>query len=430
MRERRVAIQEVERLENEIRAALQRGDSAAAGLLWQRILDLAPDHPKALQALSQRAFAQGDPARARLLLERLVQVDGRDQQQWLNLAVVCQALGDDRGEEAALHGALVVDPQDMLALILKGNLMERRGKPHEAARAFGAAARVAPPLAQVNPQLRPALERAMAFREDYDRKFSAFLEDYLAPHLQQTDGADTSRFRDSVEIMFGRKRRYESQSAIYHYPGLLPLSFYPRASFPWLDEIEARTDAIRAEFLQVLEEDHGFMPYLTYSDDVPLHQWGELNNSPRWSAFHLYQNGKRIEENAARCPRTMEALALAPLPQQAGRTPSAMFSLLKPHTRIPPHSGVSNSRLLAHLPLIVPEGCGFRVGNDTRAWEEGRAWVFDDTIEHEAWNDSDRLRVVLIFDLWHPALSQQERALVSALTAGIEAFAAGDGYGL
>jgi aspartyl/asparaginyl beta-hydroxylase (cupin superfamily) len=99
-----------------------------------------------------------------------------------------------------------------------------------------------------------------------------------------------------------------------------------------------------------------------------------------------------------------------------------MFSLLKPRTRIPPHTGVTNVRLVTHVPLIIPADCGFRVGNDTRQWVPGTAWVFDDTIEHEAWNLSDQLRVVLIFDVWHPHLTSPERAMVTALMAGINAF--------
>jgi aspartyl/asparaginyl beta-hydroxylase (cupin superfamily) len=181
----------------------------------------------------------------------------------------------------------------------------------------------------------------------------------------------------------------------------------------------------------VLEAEQGFTPYLTYASDQPLNQWAELNNSPRWSAYHLIEAGRANAANAARCPRTMEALAHAPQPDQPGRTPSAMFSLLKPKTRIPPHCGVSNVRLVTHLPLIVPAGCGFRVGNDTREWVPGQAWVFDDTIEHEAWNDSDKLRVILMFDIWHPQLSGAERALIKAMSAGINSFTGADGgFGL
>jgi aspartyl/asparaginyl beta-hydroxylase (cupin superfamily) len=213
---------------------------------------------------------------------------------------------------------------------------------------------------------------------------------------------------------------------IYHFPTLAPIEFFDRADFPWLDPIEAGADAIRDEFLAILAAEEGFTPYITYPPDVPHNQWAELNNSPRWSAFHLYKLGKLVAENAAKCPTTMRLVDdHAPKPDQPGRTPSAMFSLLKPRTRIPPHTGVTNVRLVTHLALIIPEDCGFRVGNDTREWVPGKAWVFDDTIEHEAWNDSDKLRVVLIFDIWHPHLTAPERALVTALSAGVNEFTSG-----
>jgi aspartyl/asparaginyl beta-hydroxylase (cupin superfamily) len=111
----------------------------------------------------------------------------------------------------------------------------------------------------------------------------------------------------------------------------------------------------------------------------------------------------------------MATLAKMPQPQIAGASPNAMFSLLAPRTHIPPHTGVSNTRLVCHLPLIVPPNCRFRVGATTREWNVGEAFVFDDTIEHEAWNDSDQLRVVLILDLWPPALSPAERDAVAAV---------------
>ena len=102
-------------------------------------------------------------------------------------------------------------------------------------------------------------------------------------------------------------------------------------------------------------------------------------------------------------------------PQVPGASPVAMFSLLAPRTRIPAHTGVANTRLVCHLPLIVPPDCGFRVGATTREWRVGEAFVFDDSIEHEAWNDSDELRVVLIIDVWPPALGDAERQAVAAV---------------
>lgn len=423
--------EEIAALEGEVLGALRRGDDRQAGKLWEAVLERAPDHPKALEALAQRAFRTGELLRARSLYERLVAVDGSDQQQWINLAVVCLALEDEAGEERAIRGALTVAPSDLLGLLLRASLLERQGKAHAAAAAYGAAASVAPPLEQLRPELRPSVERARAWKEQYDARFGAFLDSYLAPYFREVGGDGLGRFRDSVDIMLGRKKRYDSESMLYHYPGLAPVSFFQRADFPWLDAVEAQTDAIRAEFLQVLASEQGFTPYLTYAADQPLNQWAELNNSLRWSALHLYSGGAPVPDNAARCPVTMATLAGAPMPDQPGRTPSAMFSVLKPHTRIPPHVGASNARLVVHLPLIVPPGCGFRVGNDTREWVPGKAWVFDDTIEHEAWNDSAQLRTVLIFDIWHPHLSQAERAMVTAMSRGINAFSQGEGgFGL
>ncbi len=95
-----------------------------------------------------------------------------------------------------------------------------------------------------------------------------------------------------------------------------------------------------------------------------------------------------------------------------------MFSALAPRTHIPAHTGESNARLVVHLPLIVPEKCGtLRVGFEEREWKVGEALIFDDSIEHEAWNNSDELRVVLLFDIWHPALSLKDREMVNALVA-------------
>jgi aspartyl/asparaginyl beta-hydroxylase (cupin superfamily) len=158
---------------------------------------------------------------------------------------------------------------------------------------------------------------------------------------------------------------------------------------------------------------------------VPVNQWGELNHSPRWSSFFLWKDGVRQEGACAVCPETAALLARQPMADQPGFAPTAMFSALEARTRIPPHTGSSNTRLLVHLPLILPGPAAFRVGNETRPWRLGEAWVFDDTIEHEAWNDADELRVILIFDVWNPFLEPEERVLISALMRARNDFYAG-----
>jgi len=413
---------EIDALEAAALQAAQSGRDGDAVRHWNRILEIDPKHVRALSALGQRAFRQGDMYAARAAFQRIVSVDGTIPQQWIQLAVTCRNLKDDAAEDVAIQNALKINPRELVALLLRGNLAERRGRTHEASHAYGAAAAVAPPAPQLPSDLRPALAAASAYVESYNREKGRFLDAFLDRHYQALAGENLDRFRTSVDIMVGRKKRYDSQSMMYHFPQLAPIEFFDRGLFPWIGMLEAATDVIREEFLGVLRTEEGFTPYISYPAGVPLAQFAELNNSPRWNAFHLFKAGTRVDANAARCPKTMAVLAQVPQPDQPGRTPAAMFSLLQPKTEIPPHVGVSNVRLVTHLALVIPEGCTFRVGNDVRQWVPGHAWVFDDTIEHMARNDSDKLRVVFIFDVWHPHLTPPERALITALGAGIDAY--------
>ncbi len=102
--------------------------------------------------------------------------------------------------------------------------------------------------------------------------------------------------------------------------------------------------------------------------------------------------------------------------------PEILFSVFTPGTHLLAHRGVTNTRVVAHLPLIVPPDCALRVGGEDHAWQEGRVVVFDDTYEHEAWNRSDQIRVVLIFDLWNPHLTELERAAVARIVVAIGEF--------
>ncbi len=212
------------------------------------------------------------------------------------------------------------------------------------------------------------------------------------------------------------------------FPYLSNWEFYERSDFPWLDALEAETPAIREECLAAIAGDQaGMRPYVAYRDGLPLHQWQELNNSRRWSAYFLWNQSERVEDHIARCPRTAAALGVAPRVDIPGRGPTAFYSILGARTHIPPHHGVTNTRLTVHLPLIVPPGCRFRVGGDTREWREGQAWVFDDTIEHEAWNDSDAPRAILLFDIWNPQLSALERDLVRESTQALAEYFGAEG---
>jgi aspartyl/asparaginyl beta-hydroxylase (cupin superfamily) len=407
-----------DQLERDARRAAQEGRDGDAAALWTRLLEAAPGHYGALTALGIGALRRGDPQRARALLQQAADAQPGQLMAWINLAMACKAAGDVTAEEAAVSRALAVDPQDLIALVMQARILDRQGRTAEALQMHTAVTKVAPPLEQLSADLKAAVQKSQALVEENTKKLAAFLDERLPP----AEAGQPDRFRESVDILLGRRRRYVHEQVQFFYPRLDLKYFFERELFPFLDAIEAATDEIRAEFLKVHQEDRGFSPYLIFDERLPVNQFKELNNSTRWNAFHLLQHGERVEANASRCPRTMELLATAPQPRLPGRAPNAMFSLLAPRTHIPPHSGVHNTRLVTHVPLIIPEGCTFRVGSDVRPWKVGQAWAFDDTIEHEAMNDSDELRVILMFDIWRPDLSEDERGLLTRLAGALDEF--------
>jgi aspartyl/asparaginyl beta-hydroxylase (cupin superfamily) len=222
--------------------------------------------------------------------------------------------------------------------------------------------------------------------------------------------------------MLGRRQVYHQQPQVFYFPELPQIQFYDRNGFAWASGLERETAAIRDELRAVLSGAERFVPYMQADPDRPVFNTNGLLNDPAWSACYLMRNGEEVAETAALCPATMAALRRLPLCRIKGRTPTALFSLLRPGAHIPPHHGFLNTRLICHLPLIVPPGCALRVGNETRAWREGELVVFDDTIEHEAWNKSAEVRVVLLFDIWRPELTDIERSLVAAMLESIDGF--------
>ena len=221
--------------------ALQAGRHQEAIDAWLRVVTLQPGHAVALTQLGQAAFKQGDFDTARVLFERAAAADGGKPRAWINVALACQQLKDDAAEEAALFKALAVDPYDLLALVLRGALYERQGKASQAAAAYGAAATVEPPLDRLSPELRPAVTHAMSYREQHDRKLASFIDGTLESHFKDCDDKALDRFRLSVDILLGRKQRFDSQPMRDFMPQLPVVEFFERSQFPWLDEVQQAT---------------------------------------------------------------------------------------------------------------------------------------------------------------------------------------------
>jgi aspartate beta-hydroxylase len=330
-------------------------------------------------------------------------------------------------EAGALERALALEPRNLVALLNKASLIERRGDPRAAAVVYANALKTLQPGTQLPEALRPALLAASNAVTANTNALHAHLEQRLAAE-REAQGGNHPRFDQAIGVLLGKQRVYLPQPTQMHFPKLPALEFFPREHFPWLAALEAASSDMRAEFERVFSEDQNQLePYIAYPDDVPLDQWKELNRSRRWSAFFLWRDGQPLEANLARCPRTAEVLASVPLHNVPRHAPTAFFSILDAHTHIPAHTGVTNTRVTVHVPLVLPGDCRFRVGSETRAWRYGEAWVFDDSIEHEAWNDSDLPRAILIFDAWNPFLSEAERALIRTTMPAIADYY-GDSY--
>jgi len=358
-------------------------------------------------ALQQRRFAD-----ARDKLEQATGTGLANAQLWLALAAACRGQEDSSAEERALDRMLELDPQSVAGLIMKADCRARAQDDRNASSIYKKALRLASDQS-VPPSLVPELQRAEAMIAELEVRHAAHLEQALAAQGLAPD-ARSRRFQHSIDIIAGRRHIYLQEPTAYYFPELPQIQYYDPAEFDWVPKLEAATDAIRAELVEAMAAQlDEFRPYIRSEANRP--RYHPLLDKTDWSALFFCENGKRSEELIARCPRTWEAVQGAPLPWVGGTSPTIMFSLLRRGTRIPAHTGMLNTRLICHLPLIVPPGCGFRVGNETRQWQEGKLLIFDDTIEHEAWNEGGEDRVVLIFDIWRPELNETERREVAAL---------------
>lgn len=403
-------------------ALLQGRRSDALNLIAQ-LRASAHNQPEVLAACGMLLLRAGNAPEARALIEQAIAINPRNARYLVNLAVALRELKDSDGELRALDQALALDPYLFTANLQKGSLFELRGDTKRAAAAYHAALSSLRPGMELPGQLRPLLEHAQQVVRAQFRQLEEWLQSRLEPLRRQFAAEPQDRVDDCLATFLGKKRIFHSQPTMTYFPRLPAISFFERRDFPWVEALEAATAAIRDELGALLTEvPQDFTPYVNHAPGSPLGQWGELNNSKRWSALFLYKDGTAFNDNIARCPRTVAALAQAPQVKIPERGPTAFFSRLEPKTRIPPHTGSTNTRLTVHLPLIVPPGCGFRVGAEVREWQPGTALIFDDTIEHEAWNDSDQQRVILIFDIWNPLLSGAERELMTVATAGIAEF--------
>ena len=379
---------------------------------------MGADEAAEANGLGMEALRAGDALAAVGHFQRACDVAPDAGELWLNLATAKRQLKDDEGERTALEQALNLDQRNLMALIRLAQLHERVGESGSATSRWSNVLSLAVAIDQPSLEFLALLDHARRYVEKQRRQLADDLDRALANDLATASARDQRRVCASTDVLLGRRTVFTNNCHGFHYPFLPADEYFDRDHFPWLEQLEAATADIRAELEAILADSHpGLAPYVEQPPGVPENKWSPLDKSLDWGALHLWRDGQHNKAAGARAPKTATLVENLPLCRIPGRAPAVFFSILRAGKSIPPHTGVTNVRSIVHLPLIVPEGCTFRVGGETRPWVEGEAFVFDDTIEHEAHNPTTKDRAVLILDTWNPHLSAAERDMICKIYA-------------
>ena len=408
------------------KALLAQGDDAAAHRLLAGLVERDPPDVEALNLVASIALRGGRADDARQALDRALAADPDNVVTLTNLGLAHGAANDWEAAARAYRQALDRRPDLYVAQLHYGESLERIGRTGQALLAYMNAIKQAQAqgrwlnAATTGAGLRPAVERAVQFVRRGQREL---FEDLLVPLRQQHGPRALKRVEDCLAVYLGEQRPEfpdpRQRPTFLYFPGLPPRPYFPRELFPWIEAYEASAGDMRAELQTRLAAREG-REAVFHRPDVAAENLRNDGGIPaQWDGYYFYRHGERRDQNCAACPRTAAALERLPLARVPRHGPEAMFSVLEAGTHLLPHRGVTNTRLVLHLPLIVPEKCALNVAGQLHEWREGRAVVFDDTYEHEAWNRSGETRVVLIADIWNPHLTEVERAAVSELVVAM-----------
>lgn len=410
---------------------LHRGETDLAEKYFARLHGIVPDDVQALQFLADRHLARSDHAQAIRLLQDADRVKPADPAVLGQLGSVQLAAGDFAAAATSLENVLAQKPGVFIARLQLGIALEQLGHAHEALLAYFTAIRTA--------QLRgrwlddattaPALREVVKYAMNYTQKGRKRLfNEVLEPLHQRYGRSELVRVEHCLAIYLGEQPKSISDQRqkpkFLYFPDIPSQPFYPRERFPWLGALEAATEHVREELRAVLSKDSQMEPFLGVQTPEEAREMlrSSSDGAAVWDAYFFYRHGERYDAHCAACPQTTSLLDSLPLVRIRDHAPETLFSILSPGTHILPHTGVTNTRLVTHLPLVVPADCALRVGGKEHVWREGRCVTFDDTFEHEAWNRSGETRIVLILDSWNPDLSEAERLAVTDLVETIGDF--------
>lgn len=264
-------------------------------------------------------------------------------------------------------------------------------------------------IAQYQPQADPLTRQTSQLADLKLREFMTGLQASAISNVEHPGRISTAIWPQThagpVDYVDGGAKPY-----MFFAKDLPETPVFDRKTTFWTKDLEARTPAIRNEYINLMETHSGAHPVgepYVEAQSNPGEGWDHLKGQMDWTSIHIFKYGEP-QAAAKACPATCEALNSLPLVMHNGNPMEVFFSVLKPGTHIPPHYGLANCRTTVHLPLIIPDNCAIRVQNTEHSWVEGETFIFDDSFNHEAWNRSDETRVVLIFEAWRPDMTEGE----------------------
>ncbi len=342
-------------------------------------------------------------------------------QQHMASGLAAEQRGDLPGACARYADAAHLYPERAIPLLYLGHALILMGREADAAQVVSLGEELNPGLtriwrsAKADPRIAERSRQAdrvlrQVLTRLHEGSVAGYESDHGLPPLHRVRGAIWCQTHDRPFDYLDP----DQKPWLLYLPHLPPQRWFEPRELPWAADLVAAYPAIREEALGALGElSRQRAPYLPARAAPPL-GLEALHGSDRWSSVHLYQEGRRASrEVLERFPRTLAALQAVDCVRLHGNPMEVFLSILDAHTRIPPHYGLANTRLTVHLPLQVPEDCGVRVAEESRAAEPGVLLAFDDSILHEAWNGSDGVRIHLIFEAWRPDLTEEEKGAIT-----------------
>jgi aspartate beta-hydroxylase len=420
---------------DDARAYALRGEVLRAEALCARLLRADPGNLDVRTQLAQWALERDDIERAVSLLAGAHRDFPADLRIAMRLAQILWGAGDLPSAQQVFETTLARTPapgDDLpLAWLLLGELRRLQGQDAGAAKAWHQAvsrSRTHPEWqdeAQLAPPMHGLLQRARtsareARRAHLLRAGDAIRARFGASAIERIDAAILAMTDEMPALPEDPRQRPK----FFYVPGLPSQPYLDPALVPWTPRLRAAFRDVRDEALSLLRSGEQLTGFIDFDARGRMDEYlGGRSEKPAWDALFFYRRGERYDDNHRRFPKTSALLDSIDLFRMQGQAPEICFSFLAPQTTIMPHYGVSNVRLVMHLPLLVPTDCALHlVGAGEHRWVEGEPVLFDDTYLHESWNRSDQVRIILLMDCWNPHLTLPERAAVVDTIAAIRDF--------